>query len=388
MKHILCILACVLFTFTTYAQGIDFFHGTWDEALQEAEKQEKLIFVDGYAAWCGPCKRMARSVFTKKEVGDFYNSNYINMKLDLEKGEGKKFRKKYPVSAFPTLFFIDSKGKVVHKQKGALPVDRFIKLGQMVLGRVDNSADFAKAYEAGDRDPELIFKYVKALNKAGKPSLKIANDYLNAQKDLTTDFNLKFIKEAAVEADSRIFDLLTKYRKEIAALTSVQAVNDQIERACNNTLNKALEFKNRDLLKEAQAKMKTNLPEKAAQFTMQSDLNFCVAAGDAKNYTKCAKKYVKKEVKNDAKRLHSVANDIKKAFKADAKAMKFAEKVASKAAENGGEHQYYFTYADILNANGKKDAALKAANRSLELADKDKRAQMRIQKLINAIKAG
>ena len=69
------------------------------------------------------------------------------MKLDMERGEGLKFRQKYPVSAFPTLFYIDSSGEVVHKVKGAQQVDAFLKLGEYVLSKVDYSKNFAAEYE-------------------------------------------------------------------------------------------------------------------------------------------------------------------------------------------------------------------------------------------------
>jgi thiol:disulfide interchange protein len=66
--------------------GIRFMDATWEQVMAEAKKQEKLIFVDAYTTWCGPCKVMAQNVFTQKEVGDFYNRYFVNYKLDMEKG--------------------------------------------------------------------------------------------------------------------------------------------------------------------------------------------------------------------------------------------------------------------------------------------------------------
>lgn len=85
-------------------EGIQFFHGTWAEALEKAKIEDKLLFVDAYAQWCGPCKVMAKNVFTQKKVGDFFNENFINLKMDMETTDGASFGHKYPVSAYPTLF--------------------------------------------------------------------------------------------------------------------------------------------------------------------------------------------------------------------------------------------------------------------------------------------
>ncbi|HCE85197.1 MAG TPA: hypothetical protein DEO99_03495, partial [Bacteroidetes bacterium] len=70
------------------SQGISFFEGSFDAAKELAAKEGKLIFMDSYAKWCGPCKRMARDVFTVEEVGDFFNANFVNLKMDMETEEG------------------------------------------------------------------------------------------------------------------------------------------------------------------------------------------------------------------------------------------------------------------------------------------------------------
>ena len=122
MRILTLISLFVIAAISLDAQGISFFKGTWEEALEEAKKQDKIIFVDAYAVWCGPCKRMSNNVFPHEKVGQFYNKNFINMKLDMERGEGLKFRKQYPVAAFPTLFYIDYTGELVMKVRGAQDV--------------------------------------------------------------------------------------------------------------------------------------------------------------------------------------------------------------------------------------------------------------------------
>lgn len=367
MKLFFSISLTFFAAFQVLAQGIEFFHGTWKEALEESAKLGKPIFVDAYAKWCGPCKRMAATTFKDESVGEFFNNNFINMKIDMEEGEGLTFRNKYPVGAFPTLFFIDANGEIIHKVVGGQTVEGILKVGEFALGKVDYSREYAAEYEKGKREPELIYNYVKSLNKSNKPSLSISNEYLRSQQDLTSEFNLRFIHEAAVEADSRIFGLMIKHQKEIGMLVGLEALKERIAFACENTAKKAIEFQSPELLEEAKSKMKANYPERSDAFAAKSDRAYYKAAKDAKKYGSACEDFAK-TTNGDAKELHSLADEIASNFGTDDKCMKLAEKFAKEAAERGKRYDYYLTYANILMVNGKKKQAAEAANDALQLA--------------------
>lgn len=117
---------------TEYA-GIDFFQGTWEEALEKAKSENKLIFLDAYAAWCGPCKMLKRNVFPNPEVGALFNEHFINFAMDMEKGIGRQIAQKYGVTAYPTLYFIDGEGTVIKKAIGYHNVQQMIMLGQAMV---------------------------------------------------------------------------------------------------------------------------------------------------------------------------------------------------------------------------------------------------------------
>lgn len=102
-------------------QGIQFEQMSWDSALKRAQKEQKLIFVDAYTTWCKPCKLMDQKTFTDSALAAYYNENFINLKLDMEKGEGINFARSYQVRAFPTLLFIDPNGKAVSRVMGFRP---------------------------------------------------------------------------------------------------------------------------------------------------------------------------------------------------------------------------------------------------------------------------
>lgn len=115
-------------------EGIDFFEGTWAQALKASDKENKLIFMDAYAAWCGPCKLMAKNTFTDERVGEFFNKNFINVKMDMEKNtDGPRLSKKYGLTHYPSLYFVDKNEEKVHFTMGYLQPKELIAAGQQAL---------------------------------------------------------------------------------------------------------------------------------------------------------------------------------------------------------------------------------------------------------------
>lgn len=112
--------------------GIQFKKESWNDVLKQAKKENKLIFLDIYATWCGPCKRLKSNTFSNEEVGKLYNQKFINVALDGEKGEGLTLAQKYGVRSYPTLLFLDGNGNIVVRTGGYHNSDEFIELGKTV----------------------------------------------------------------------------------------------------------------------------------------------------------------------------------------------------------------------------------------------------------------
>ena len=110
-------------------EGIFFMENQpWNDVLRKAKEQNRLIFVDCYTVWCGPCKGLSNDIFPQKKVGDFFNANFVNAKYDMEKGDGKMLYEKYKehIIGFPTLLLIDAEGNVVHQMAGYQEADALI----------------------------------------------------------------------------------------------------------------------------------------------------------------------------------------------------------------------------------------------------------------------
>lgn len=113
-------------------KGIQFTEGKWSDLLKQAKKENKLIFLDAYTTWCGPCKLLQKNVFTRDDVAGTFNGNFINVKIDMESGEGPALAKRYPIEGYPTLFFINGKGKVVKQLLGYQQPQDLIKAAKSV----------------------------------------------------------------------------------------------------------------------------------------------------------------------------------------------------------------------------------------------------------------
>lgn len=112
--------------------GIQFTDAAWKDILKKAKAEKKIIFLDAYASWCGPCKTLQKKVFTQKAVGDLYNARFINVKMDMEKGEGPALSQLYPLEAYPTMLYIDSDGRVLKKIIGLHTPEDLIAIGKSV----------------------------------------------------------------------------------------------------------------------------------------------------------------------------------------------------------------------------------------------------------------
>ncbi len=109
--------------------------------LDMAAGKDKLVFVDFYTTWCLPCKLMDEDVFSDKGIGELMNDNFINYKIDAEKGNGPNLALLYQVNVFPTLLFLDEKGRVLVRKEGAAYQTELRSLAEEAMANMTNTGD-------------------------------------------------------------------------------------------------------------------------------------------------------------------------------------------------------------------------------------------------------
>jgi len=368
MKNLLFIISvCLLVGGTANAQdGIKFNENSWKELLAKAKKQDKLIFVDAYAVWCGPCKQMTRDVFSQKEVGSFFNARFINAKIDMEKGEGIGLSKEFGVMAYPTLLFVNSDGEVVHRSVGYHTTDLLIELAKAALDPNRNMGSISGKYNSGDRSPELLHNLALAKYDAMDGTYEtVAAEYLDTQEDWNTQENMEFIYRMVGSLDSKMAQHVVEHKKAYEQLLGERAVISKINELVQGQVAKAESEADLQSIEVLYRKM---YPEKGEEMAGRLKMGYYAQREDWNGFAKSADAFYKKYPAQSWDELNEIAWIFYEEVQSK-KALKSAVKWSKKSIEMESNYFNNDTLAALYYRLGKKGKALKTAKKAVALAE-------------------
>ncbi|MBP1167916.1 thioredoxin-related protein [Chryseobacterium sp. PvR013] len=214
MKKI-AILSSIFIGALAWAQGIKFEDSNFASILAKAKKENKLVFIDAYASWCGPCKLMVKNIFPLQSVGDYYNSHFINAKIDMEKGEGIELAKKYNVKAFPTYLFIDGNGEAVHRTLGYVEEKDFIQFAKDAEDPNKRLTSLKQQFEKGEKNPEFL-KNLAGLTMYNDAEFagKVLNRYFQQKPNLDQE-DIQMLLSGVQTTDSPLYKIFQDKKAEI-----------------------------------------------------------------------------------------------------------------------------------------------------------------------------
>ena len=154
----LLIFSFILTFSKTFSQGI-VFETNWKTAREKAQQEKKLLFVDFYTDWCAPCKMIEKEIFSDSSVGDFFRKNFIAVKINGEKEEGKRLGKAYSLYGYPTLIYVNSDNlDVVARSWGVNNKAEFLDLSQKAFNSkgIEPLSILQKKYESGQKSKQFL----------------------------------------------------------------------------------------------------------------------------------------------------------------------------------------------------------------------------------------
>lgn len=199
----------------------------WQEVLIKAKAEKKHIFLDCFATWCGPCKKMDSDVYPNKKVIESLNAQFISVKIQIdttnEDNEGIKkwyndackILQQYKITTFPTYLFFSSNGEIVHKGIGYKNIDDFLTLVANALDPNKQYYTLINLYQQGKGTYKMMPYLANMAISIHDENIAniISRDYINnyllklKEKDLYTYDNIVFIASFIQNSKDKGFDL-------------------------------------------------------------------------------------------------------------------------------------------------------------------------------------
>ncbi len=383
-----------------YAQNrqIEFEKDTiWENTLEKAKKEDKLIFLDAYTDWCIPCKKMEKSIFTNDSVADFYNANFINARINAEKGYGKELKKVYSINAYPTLIFVDHEGKMAHRKIGGLNSKEFITLGKEAMNLEERLSRFNERYEQGERDSKFILEYLKKLKDTGINYDKVIDEYFQTQKEenLISRINWEIIclDNRKDRIDSKEFKFLLENKEKFDAISTTDSVDLEIfdsylwagmpliygkvdETSYETWKNKV---KNSGFYRSREVLLEVSLRHNELKKNWNEFIQEGVELLDSF-----------KRADSDPSRLNRIAYAIYNHKKEDKILLQKALECSERSVELKRDEAGYLLHGILLYTLGRTDEAIKAEETALELSMETKNDYLisKIEKNLQKMKKG
>ncbi len=392
MKHSFkaLLVLTIFFTSNSIAQNrsIQFNHASLDEILSQAAKENKMVFIDCYASWCGPCKWMAKNIFTNDTVADFYNKNFITAKIDMEKGEGVDIANKYGIQAFPTLLYLNASGEQMHRVCGAAESQEFISIGENALNPATQLAFYTKKFNAEKVSPRFAREYFDMMKNACQSNEPAINKYFADVKpnEFTSSENWEIIYQYLSNYSSKAFQDFEKERATFVSLYGSDSVDMKINQIYENGLYASIRKQDKKNSESIKAKLRATGIKDAEKTILESDIYQAEEEGEWTSYASLAMEFVGAYVAEDAVELNKYAWAFYEHID-DIEMLKHAESWAKTAVELDGNYANTDTYAAVLYKLGKKKEAEEMALKAINIAKEAGEDASETEALLGKIRA-
>lgn len=391
MKNLVTTFFVLLFSFTfAQEEGIKFDQSAFKDLLARAKKEKKLVFIDAYAVWCGPCKMMDKNVFTQKSVGDYFNKNFVSSRIDMEKGEGREIAQKFAVRSYPTFLFLNGDGELVSQNYGYMEPSLFLSMAQEVNAGNSKEGSMRERFAKGEKNPEFLMNVMKLNSSSDFEFAKKASERYfanrNSKEPLTKDevgFLFYFIKSSK----DPNFKILIDKKSEIIAFLPEQNYNEYTNQILlADVMETAIDDKNHKIDEEKFLKAAEPLVGKEAANTKlnQIKLSYYEQNANYSAYEKTALDYYKNPDLFEANETLKAAWIFSEHI-TNKVSLKKATEWAEKSVMRGETPENTYILAKLYFLIGNKDLALNFAELSNSIAKQNGKDANLSEELIKQI---
>jgi outer membrane protein OmpA-like peptidoglycan-associated protein/thioredoxin-related protein len=352
---------------------------------QKAKTNKKLIFIDCYTTWCGPCIQLSKTVFKNDTIADFFNKNFICAKFDMEKGEGLILSKEYQIACFPTLLFLDENGNIVHRNAGFLNVKDLLQLGKDALDPEKRFSKIVKQFEENPNNDSIVNLYFDALYKSGYNVEPFAIKQLQNKRieELLIKSNWGIFNKYIYDVDCEIFKTYENNISKFIEIYTTDSIKQKTEKSYYFSLMKSLQDST-SIVKFKQRILQSAYPFKD-ELILYLDFSYYYLTKNIGKSMILGEKLCDTYKKNDCDFLNFFANYY---FNNTFDAIKFKRALIwAKRSVDIKKHSYNLnTYANILFTLGSKKEAIACQETAIKIAKQNKENYVDLEKNLNRFK--
>lgn len=390
MKKIFSVFILTFSILIFSQEGINFQTTTFKEILAKAKAEKKIVFIDAYASWCGPCKLMEKNIFPLPAVAAYYNANFINARFDMEKGEGPGIASKYGIRSYPSYLFLNGDGEVVMKNLGYMGEEDFIAIAKEANNPKFANSSNKEIFEQGEKDPEFLLNMMRLYSDNDyELAKKVSERYfsLPRKEPLTKDelgMLLYFLKSPA-DLNYKVF---VDKKAEIIAIMSADVykqfdANIKISKILENSLDQKTGVINDDYFYKNAVPLIGKADAETALNRMK--VIFYPNVSNYKGYELAALQYYKNAESFDADELLKAAWIFSDHI-SNPVSLKKAEEWAEKSVMKSETSENTYILAKIYSKTGKMDNAKMYAETSENLAKATGKDATLATKLLETLK--
>jgi thioredoxin-related protein len=375
----------------TFAQeAIHFQELPFKDLILKAKKENKIVFIDAYTSWCGPCKMMERNIFTKKTVGDYYNSNFVNARFDMEKGEGREIAAKFGVRSYPTYLFLNGDGELVSQNFGYMEESMFLSMAQDINSPNNKKGTLKERFEKGEKDPEFLINIMRLNSSSDFDFAKKASERYFENKEKTSELTkddiglLLFFLKSSEDKNYKVF---TQRKAEI-----IKFLPEETYREFDNQLKlgkiveQSIDSQNKKINDDYFMKMAEPLVGKhdAEVKLNQTKLSYYEQNANFPEYEKAALVYYKNSEAFEPNELLKAAWIFSEHI-TNPTSLKKAAEWAEKSVMRGETSENTYILAKLYFLTGNKDQAKTYAEMSKKIANQAQKDSTLADTLLNQI---
>jgi thiol-disulfide isomerase/thioredoxin len=280
-----------------YTQNLTIIKEDYQKARIESERQKKMLIIDFYTTWCGPCKMLDNAIFYDSTFNKKLAKNFVLLKYNAEKDSVFNIALKHHINLYPTNIILNSDGFVLHRMNGTgtgdiekIP-DFYSQFIEKAIS-LDNNKEYIKGVSNSTNlnYPSFLFE-IKDKKEKRIEAIKFLK---NSKDKFSEEF---FILLALFNNDTSIQDFVLENRVKYENLFGKLDLQNLTRNIIYGRFYNAIELKDANLFEKAKKLSFENLEESEAKDMIKSNQNLIdIALG---NFEKTIKSIKERKAIND-----------------------------------------------------------------------------------------